>query len=100
MVLNDYCPPLADQQAVSQSERTETESITHTVVRALASAKNVPVTEIEPLHKHVDTEALNSLYDDVTHSTSNVKTRFTFQNYCVVIPHGGHVYIYKRRDRA
>lgn len=100
MVLKDQCPPPNDRQEPFQIERNDAESITHTVARGLASIKGVPVTELDSLHNHVDTEALNKLYDNKTHLKSRICMKFVVQNYCVEIREGDKVHIFKQRDIA
>ena len=98
MVPNDDGAPPEHRRAVFQMDRREAESMTQAVVRALASVEDVPITEVESLHSHVDTEALNRLYDGTTHLRPAMETEFTVKRYRGIIRRGSSVFIYDRGD--
>ena len=67
----------------------ETESVTATVVEAVATATNTPVTELDPLYNVINPDALNLLYtptNDGNQRQNNGQITFPY-NDCEVTVH-------------
>lgn len=72
---------------------TESELVTQTIVEAVADAKGVGPTDLEPLYNVLDTDALNSLF----HSRPRVdalsagRIQFTYEGFDVEVTASGEV---------
>lgn len=81
-------PPEDPVVVLTEKETPENdEPITLRVVRAVAAASDRRVTEIEPLARHIDTDALKALFPpaDPTESRRTVGVSFPYGGYHVEI---------------
>lgn len=83
-----------EEWPVHRAARTDAESVSLTVVEALASAKGVSPLEIEqPLYGSVDPEALDALFDPVDGAESSGRVVFTVDAYEVTVTASRDVYV-------
>lgn len=71
---------------------TETEPISYTILKALAAAENVPVTELGLcLADYVDIDALNDLFERSADTDADVSLSFTLDKYTVHVKGSGQI---------
>lgn len=72
------------------------------VVRAVSAIAGVPPCELEPLHEHVDPDALNALFGPhrCDASPPGVEICFTFHGHLVVVDGAGGIAIHPPRPSA
>ncbi|WP_161991510.1 HalOD1 output domain-containing protein [Natronorubrum aibiense] len=71
----------------------ESESILRTILRGVAVAENVPVSELEPLYQRIETDALVALLNHADDVESGVRVEFTVHGHTVVVSDDGAVCI-------
>lgn len=79
--------------------RAESESLIQTILRGLATIKNRPVADVEPLYKQIDMDAVTALLDHARRSQSAVGIEFTIDDYTVQVSHDQEVYIHDGAPR-
>jgi hypothetical protein len=88
--------------ATQSTTETESDLITQTIVEAVADAKGVGPTDLEPLYNVLDTDALDSLF----HSRPRVdaltvgSVQFTYEGFDVEVTAGGDVTLEETTDVA
>lgn len=66
----------------------ESETVTETVIAAVADAEGVSALELEPLAAVIDPDALNALYED---GRQDVSVEFSYHGYRVCLSGAGRV---------
>ncbi|WP_137290078.1 HalOD1 output domain-containing protein [Natronorubrum halophilum] len=94
MVHHNHSRRSGDDRVEIRTVRGESESVTHTILRGLATIENVPVTELDPLYEQVEMEALDALLAHANESDAAVNIEFTTPKYTVVVTHGDRVCIH------
>lgn len=88
-------PPTGEGRPVVETEQSADEPIVETVARALAATKNVPVTDLESLYSHVETDALERIVSHAQGRASNLVVAFGTSEYVVVVTQRGQVRIHR-----
>lgn len=75
-------------------QKSESESVSTAVVRAVANVEDVPPSEIPPLYDHVDPDALDALVDRSGEFTGGVvRITFTYLDYRLTVTQHGTVVV-------
>lgn len=94
MVAYDHDPPPTTEQIVVQTSGEGDESMLDTIVRALAIAKNVPASDLDPLYERVDSEALVSLLGRPQRHEATVCIEFAIDEHWVLVSNDRRVCVH------
>lgn len=76
-------------------DSSDTESLTVSIVLAIATIKEVEPTELDSLSVYVDTDALDTLFDTEPTNRSAIEGSFsfTYEGFCVLVNRNGELVI-------
>lgn len=75
------------------TECASDESIVQAVIRGIATVKGVDPTDLEPLYREIEPEALEALMTHADELDYAVGVEFTFDGYAVLVRSGGRIRI-------
>ncbi|EMA37335.1 HalOD1 output domain-containing protein [Halobiforma nitratireducens] len=82
---------LSPDDLLVDTHRRDSEPTVHAVARAIATAQEVPVAELDPLYEHVPVDALEALLEGADERELPVEIRFPLESHVIVVSAGDSV---------
>jgi mevalonate kinase len=87
----------AGEKHTTQHRWDDQESVTNTIVSAVAAVSNEEPTATEPLYEAIDPDALKRLLESLHDSESDGTVQFVYSGYTVTVASDGYVCVQRRR---